>query len=102
MSDYDLALEGYDSYDQDLIDNLLREDDDHWPPEPRQVRTPARREPAPVKRIEVGPVKGPGRQGPEVVPKLKLGLEDVEEEEPLMLQQTGNTTGYFLLLHSLC
>ena len=28
-----------------------------------------------------------------ISPKLKLGLEDVDEEEPVRLQQTGETTG---------
>lgn len=91
MDDYSLALEGYDSYDLELEDNWPRDEQLPWQhePEPRQITVQPRKEPAPVKRIEVSPKK----KGPDGVPKLKLGLEDVEEEEPLRLQQTGNTTG---------
>ncbi|KAH3779473.1 hypothetical protein DPMN_157276 [Dreissena polymorpha] len=93
-SDYDVSMEGYDSRDLDLD---LEEDWDMHDQLPQQLQprsqVPKRAAPVPAKRIDVSPARGPVQKGSGVVPKLKLGLEDVDEEEPVRLQQTGETTG---------
>ncbi|XP_052775729.1 ciliogenesis and planar polarity effector 1-like isoform X2 [Mya arenaria] len=91
MPDFSQAMEGYDSYELDLEYDQQVPDQAPWQPEPREII-------APPPRAEERPIKGQGKvpsvmKVPGVVPKLKLGLEDVDEEEPLRLQQTGDTSG---------
>lgn len=91
----------YEDYgDLDLDDDWLMEDqlDEQEP-----VRYPAQPMPdtsqLPPRQISVQPAKEPakGKKSAGLVPKLKLSLEDVNEEEPLKLQQTGETTGVIKL-----
>lgn len=97
MEDYDLAMEGYDSYDM-----YLEEEEEYHKarplpaePEPRQIVVQPKSQPSrltQVRHIDVSPVRAAGRKHVDM-PRLKLSLEDVDEEEAPRLQQTGNTTG---------
>lgn len=94
MSEYDMNMEGYDQLD-------LEED---WPVEPEFDQSEPRkivvqsipdRGQVQPRQITVQPAREPikGKKSAGLVPRLKLSLEDVDEEEPLKLQQTADTTG---------
>lgn len=94
MQDYGYDKEVYD--DLDLEDDWLMEQQTYQEEQrPAPVRLESDRTPhLPPKQITVQPSKGPSRgKKPGMVPKLKLSLDDVHEEEPAKLQQTADTTG---------
>jgi len=102
ISEYDQAMDGYrDSYDYDLeYRQQAAADQLPWQQEPERDQPPQRAEvrPAKLARADVSPARTPGKgplgkKGPGVVPKLQLGLDDADQEEPQRLMQTGETTG---------
>lgn len=89
---YDVK-EIYNYYDDlDLSDKSINEPD-LIPVMPRQISVQPAREPSDQPtRIEVSPMKAPWQKPAGTVPRLRLGLDDVEEE-PQKLQNTRETTG---------
>ena len=101
--DYDVTAE--DSYDPYLDEDYLisqrdprqmRPEPCHIQPDSRPIHPDSRPihvqpRPSPARQIDVSPIKSSGR-GKFDMPRLKLSLDDVDEEVPRM-QQTGDTTG---------
>ncbi|XP_053394280.1 ciliogenesis and planar polarity effector 1-like isoform X3 [Mercenaria mercenaria] len=93
-ADYSYDREDYG--DLDLEDDWLMEQQTYQEePRPVPIQSKSDRTHLPPWQIAVQPAREPskGKKPAGLVPKLKLSLEDVHEEEPLKLQQTAETTG---------
>ncbi|XP_060600361.1 uncharacterized protein LOC132753839, partial [Ruditapes philippinarum] len=94
MPDYGYNRDDYDDLNIEG-DWMMEEPTYQEEPRPAPVHLESDRTPhLPPRQIAVQPTRGPSKgKKPGMVPKLKLSLDDVHEEEPAKLQQTAETTG---------